>query len=453
MGWIRFITLAPGHFHAALVQKYSRPGVHPRVHVYGPLDDDTLAHCARIARFNHRPDNPTAWELEVHACSDYLERFVREQPGNTVVLSGRNRPKIGWMEVAVANGLHVLADKPWIIEPDDFPRLQRLLHAAEQREVIVWDILTERWEITNWLQREFVRDPDIFGTWQVGTPEEPGLVLRSVHFLNKLVSGQPLLRPWWWFDRRIAGEAMADVGTHLADLALGLVAPDQAVDFRNDIQMLSATQQPLGLSEDQFRHITGLRGFVPELEPYLQQGQLVYCGDQVATFRLRGVYVRLNTVWEWQSPGSDMHECTARGTRSIITIRQQPSHPPELSVSARHPSDHAELMKQLRQKCLSLQREFAGLSVADRGYEGHIQIPEHWRSNHEDHFAAVLDDYIRYAHDPSTIPSWEKSQALARYFITTQAVTLLRAGQERQPPDGVSTSGLAGGGRTPPSSS
>lgn len=424
---IRLITLAPGHFHAALVQKHARPGIDPRTHIYAPLDSDTLAHVSRIARFNLRPDDPTAWDIELHACSDYLERFVREQPGNTVVLSGRNQPKIAWMQAAVDNGLHVLADKPWIIDPADFSTLQQLLAKAELRELIVWDILTERLEITNRLQRELVRDAEIFGSWQAGTPEEPALTLRSVHFLNKRVSGEPLVRPWWWFDRRIAGEALADVGTHLADLAIGLVAPDQAVDFQTDIHMISATQQPLRISEEQFCQVTRLPGFVPELEPYLHGGQLLYCGDQTVNFRLHGVHVRLNTVWEWESPGHDTHECTARGSRSIISIRQQPYSAPELYVSATCPHEHTDLMKRLRQKCLSIQREFTGLSVADQGTAGHLQIPPRWRSSHEDHFARVMDDYIRYFQSPQSIPAWERPNALARYFITTQAVALLRA--------------------------
>ena len=38
---------------------------------------------------------------------------------------------------------------------------------------------------------------------------------------------------------------MADVGTHLADLALWFVAPDQTVDYATQIQMLAADRCPL----------------------------------------------------------------------------------------------------------------------------------------------------------------------------------------------------------------
>jgi len=95
------------------------------------------------------------------------------------------------------------------------------------------------------LQREFVRDADLFGNWQAGTPAHPALVLQSVHHLKKHVNGVPLVRPWWSFDPDTAGEAMADVGTHLADLAIWLVSPDQAVDYATQIRMLAADRTPL----------------------------------------------------------------------------------------------------------------------------------------------------------------------------------------------------------------
>src|SRR5262245_24295474 len=112
----QLVTLAPGHFHAAMVQKEARPGVDPRVHVYGPLDADLVAHFERIARFNTRPDNPTAWTVDVYAGPDWLDRFLAERPGNAVVVAGRNKPKIDVILAAVSAGYCVLADKPWIVE-------------------------------------------------------------------------------------------------------------------------------------------------------------------------------------------------------------------------------------------------------------------------------------------------------------------------------------------------
>jgi hypothetical protein len=94
MKQIRLITLSPGHFHAALVQKRMLPEVHRRCYVYAPLDCDSVAHLGRIAGFNCRLEDPTNWEVDFRSGADWLERFCREQPGNTVVLSGKNKPRL-----------------------------------------------------------------------------------------------------------------------------------------------------------------------------------------------------------------------------------------------------------------------------------------------------------------------------------------------------------------------
>jgi hypothetical protein len=425
---LRLITLAPGHFHAALVQKRALHGVHRRAHVYGPLDADTVAHLARVAAFNTRRDAPTAWEVDLRAGPDYLERFAREAPGNAVVLSGRNRPKIDLMRLAVETCLPVLADKPWVVEPADFPKLEGLFRQAELRDVFVWDMLTERFEITNWLQRELVRDPELFGAWQPGTPERPALLFHSVHCLKKTVNGQPLVRPWWWFDPDVSGEAMSDVGTHLADLAIWFVAPDQIVDYTTQIRMLAADRTPLLLTEDEFRQVTRLPNFPAELLPRVVNGQLYYAGGNTATFTLRGVHVRLNTEWEFESLGGDTHQSYAHGTRATVSVRQQPDGRAELYVGAADPADYPSVLKRLREKCDALQRELAGLGIADLGTEAQVLIPEGWRASHEDHFGAVMDEFVRYFHTPRAIPPWERPNALARYYITTKAVEMARGG-------------------------
>src|SRR5579885_3523247 len=132
----RLITLDPGHFHAALVQKEMYAGVARRTTVYAPLGTDLTAHLNRIARFNLRKENPTSWEVDVHASPDFLERMISERPGNIVVLSGRNRVKIRYIRAALEAGLHVLADKPWIIRPEDLPALEESLALAERRSLI-----------------------------------------------------------------------------------------------------------------------------------------------------------------------------------------------------------------------------------------------------------------------------------------------------------------------------
>ncbi len=332
------------------------------------------------------------------------------------------------MRHAVSNGLHVLADKPWIVEFADFPKLEELLREAELREVLTWDIMTERYEVTNLLQRELVRDAEIFGRWRSGTPELPALVLESVHYLKKDVAGQQLVRPWWWFDPAISGEAMADVGTHLADLALWLIYLDNAIDYQKDIQLLDADRWPLVLSDSQFRELTGLPKYIPELALRLVNGQLYYAGNNTATFALNGVHVKLGATWEYEAPadGGDTHNAVAHGTKGTLSIRQQPGTRPDVFVTSADPADHAEFFKRLQTKCAALQWRFPGVGLVDLGTEAQFTIPDQLRTTHESHFAAVLEEYVRYFNTPRAAPPWERPNALAKYYITTKSVEMAR---------------------------
>jgi hypothetical protein len=141
------------------------------VDVYAPLGLDLFEHLTRVAAFNTRSANPTRWETEVHASPDFFERMLRDKPGNVVVLSGRNRAKIDRIAASLDAGIHVLADKPWILESKDLPAMERALGHADDKGLVAFDIMTERFEITSILQRALVNDP---ATCRRAPPPRPG---------------------------------------------------------------------------------------------------------------------------------------------------------------------------------------------------------------------------------------------------------------------------------------
>ncbi|MBM3335483.1 oxidoreductase, partial [Candidatus Sumerlaeota bacterium] len=156
---MRLITLDPGHFHAALFQKEMLPGISRRVRIYAPFGPDLIAHLNRLAGFNLRKENPTNWELEICAAPDFFERMLSERAGDIVVLSGRGRGKIGRVQGCVDKGLHILADKPWILDTADLALASKALDAAEQKGVVAYDGMTQRFEISSIVQKELIHDP------------------------------------------------------------------------------------------------------------------------------------------------------------------------------------------------------------------------------------------------------------------------------------------------------
>jgi hypothetical protein len=91
---VRLVTLDPGHFHAALVQKSMYEAVDSVVHVYAPPGEDVQTHLQRIDQYNTRAESPTRWKEEVYTGNDFFEKMLSDKAGNVVVLSGNNGKKL-----------------------------------------------------------------------------------------------------------------------------------------------------------------------------------------------------------------------------------------------------------------------------------------------------------------------------------------------------------------------
>jgi predicted dehydrogenase len=426
---VRFMTLDPGHFHAALIHKEMYPGVSPRLDVYAPLGFDLTEHLGRISAFNDRPDSPTSWRAEIHTGPDFFERMLAERPGNVVVIAGRNAKKVDYILGSVNAGLHVLADKPWIVRSADLPRLEQALETAEARGVAAYDVMTERYEVTNAVQRELVNDPAVFGEPLLGTPEEPGVYMKSVHHILKTVAGAPLRRPLWWFEPAEQGEALSDVGTHLVDLALWTLFPDEALDHRRDVTLHSARAWRTRLSREQFARLTGSPEFPPRLAQWVEGDSLgCECNTQVV-FALRGVTVKLDVLWDDESTHADTHDAVYRGSKARVEVRQgeREAWRPEVYVVPNEGASGEEVLRAVTARVAALQDRWPGIAAAETSGEIRLTIPDRHRLGHENHFGEVASRFLEYVAAPASLPGWEKPNMLVKYFITTRGTELSHA--------------------------
>src|SRR5690606_17379446 len=124
---------------------------------------------------------------------------------------------------------------------------------ARQNNLLLYDIMTERSEITTILQREFSLLKEVFGELEKGTPEEPAVTKESVHHFFKYVSGSILTRPPWFMDVSQQGEGLVDVTTHLVDLIQWECFPDQVINYMHDISVNDARRWSTDMTLSEFR--------------------------------------------------------------------------------------------------------------------------------------------------------------------------------------------------------
>jgi predicted dehydrogenase len=412
---LRIVTVDPGHFHAGLIQKEALPELSDEAFVYAPLGPDLTAHLNRVAGFNLRKDNPTRWKLRVYAGADYWERLLADRPGDIVVLSGNSRGKIGRIQTLAGRKIHTLADKPWIIDHADFPKLEAALDAAARNGVAVFDGMTQRFEISCILQRELVSDPEI-----LGKPES--VEMESVHYLLKLVAGAPNLRPAWFFDIRQQGDGLADVGTHLVDLVQWILFPDQPIDWRRDIRILSKSRWPTVIPPADFTRVTGVKEFPEYLKDSVRPDGLHYQCNNRVVYTIRGVRAQLDVKWGYEAaPGSgDTELAIFRGSRSTVEVRQgkEENFKPELYV-APAAGQHAAVAAAVRRKVASLQQAWPGVAVREAAGRIHVAIPDVHRVGHEAHFALLVKRFLSYVDNPRSMPAWETPYMLSKYYVTT----------------------------------
>src|SRR5262245_64843745 len=153
------LFLDPGHFHAALTLRVSQPRAGDEILVYAREGAELRDFLALVERFNRRVQDPTRWRPVVTTCDDPLERLVAERRGDVVVLAGRNGGKARTMRRLHDAGFHVLADKPWLVEPADLAEIRASLDGWP----LAAEIMTGRHGVAAGLVRKVGGTPGPFG--------------------------------------------------------------------------------------------------------------------------------------------------------------------------------------------------------------------------------------------------------------------------------------------------
>lgn len=429
-GEVILMTLDPGHFHAALVQKAMKEQINPEVYIYAPEGPDVTNHLLQIEKYNSRAGNPTNWTSIVYTGDDFFNKMLQEKPGNVMVVAGNNRRKTEYIQQAIEQGIHVLADKPMAIDTDDFEILLEAFKTAEEKHLLLYDIMTERFEITTILQKMFSQIPEVFGELEKGTPENPAITKESVHHFFKYVSGEKIKRPPWFFDSEQQGEGLVDVTTHLVDLVQWECFPEKTIDYTKDIKIHKANRWPTEVSSNQFMEVTRLA----EIPDYLQQslsqeGSLQVYANGSILYEINGILAKVSVEWKYRAPegSGDTHYSVMRGTRSNLIIRQgqEEGYAPVLYIEPVNGVDPATFEKDLNQALETIHEAYTGVTIEKTEQSWKIIIPKQYKVGHEAHFGQVMDNFLHYLIE-GELPAWEVPNMITKYYITTKALEMAR---------------------------
>lgn len=420
-GEVKIITLDPGHFHASLVQKNMYDQISPEVYVYAPEGPDIKEHLKIVDSFNKRSENPANWTEKLYTGTDYLEKMFAEKKGNVVVLAGNNKLKTDYIKKSVEAGLNVLADKPMVISPEKFTQLEEAFKIAQEKGVLLYDIMTGRYEIKNILLRELSQLPEIFGKLQNGTPEQPAVESGSVHYYLKTVAGSTLVRPGWYYDVEQQGDGLVDVTTHMVDFIQWGCFPNQIIN-KSDIEMVSAKRWTTEINKEDFKSVTQLTEFPDFLKKDIKNNKLNVFANGEMIYKIKGVTCKLSIEWRSKSLDGkgDSQMTIMRGTNCTLEIRNG-----DLLIVANEKNDlglfagnlEKAVVQDLSQQGLGLEKKAKNIWK--------VTIPEKYNVPHETNFSQVMEKYMQYLKE-GKLPDWEVPNMITKYYTTTSALMLAR---------------------------
>jgi predicted dehydrogenase len=352
--------------------------------------------------------------------------MIAEKRGNVVVLSGNNQKKTDYILQSLQNGLNVFADKPMVIDAAGFEKLKQTFDVAAKNKLLLYDIMTERYEINTILQRELSMIPEIFGELQKGTPDNPAITKESVHHFYKYVSGSVLTRPAWFMDVSQQGEGIVDVMTHLVDLVQWECFPEQTIDYTKDININKAKRWATGMSMSEFKTITKQDSFPAYLHNSLTNDTSIgiYCNGEI-NYSVKGVHAKTSVIWNYKAPEGtgDTHYSIMRGSKANLIIRQgkEEEYKPTLYIEPTNTDPGYKLL--LAAGLTKLKEKYPGLELTQSGKGMKLIIPDKLKESHEAHFARVTEKFLDYLKNKN-MPAWEVPNMLAKYYTTTKALEL-----------------------------
>ena len=380
------LILEPSHFHAALALAAPQPLLARRVHVYARPGAELRDFLGNVSKLNRALRPESQWIFDVHESETPTQMLIEERRGDVVLLANRNDEKLPILAHLHQSGFHVLADKPWILNSDSLPYLDRVT----AKPPLAMDMMTGSHDPLARLLSRMVAHPVVFGAF---VTEVPAIEIEAVHHLCKVVAGAPVRRPPWYYDVNVQGDGMVDLHSHMVDDVLRLLGAGSALEPEPDFEVRDAQRYSTPVPLDVFRESTGEGAFPSNLADRIEGDTLRLACNGYVEYRLAGILVRQRAEWRPRQPpnGGDSYRSLVRGSCSSVEVTTGPEtgFRPQLDLLAASPRCAAAVEKTLE----VWTSEFSGLEVERAGKNRWVFRIEEPDSEHE-HLPDVLAEFL-----------------------------------------------------------
>jgi predicted dehydrogenase len=308
-----------------------------------------------------------------------------------------------------------------VIDKAGFEELINAYATAEKKGVLLFDMMTERYSLLNKVQKSLMQDTLLFGKIQQGTPDRPAIMESSVHHYYRGGKGT---RPFWFFDVSQQGEGIADVTTHLIDLTFWKTFPDEIIDYKKDIKVLSAKHWPVNITRTEFSKATSLSEIPESLNRYKKDTILEVFANGSINYQLKGINAGVKVEWRAATPkdGNDLRSAYTHGTKATLMISQTEGQKrPRLTVQKEGNISEKNFQLNLTHALSLLNTSYPGISFSAGSEYTEIVIPSDLEISRDQTFKVFIGHL-----ENRKFPEWEVPNTIAKYYITTTALEMAK---------------------------
>jgi len=197
------------------------------------------------------------------------------------------------------------------------------------------------------------------------------------------------------------------------------------------VELLWAKRWNTDMDGEAYERITRTAPFPDSLAPFLSGGVLGYPCNGAIGYRLRGVPVRVQSVWGLTTePTADDYRIACRGERADIVL-EHGAHADSgrrlvVSLHGKDKQVAASTLAGLGRLLLDWQKDFPGTALAERKDGWEIVVPPGLLIGHEEHFALVLDQFMGYL-EQGAWPEHLVPNIVTKYTLLAKASALAGA--------------------------
>jgi len=158
-----------------------------------------------------------------------------------------------------------------------------------------------------------------------------------------------------------------------------------------------------------------------------EQGNLAVFANGEIDYTLKGIHAKVSVIWNFEAPpgAADLHYSIMRGRYANLIVQQGEAeqYKPMLYVEPAGDRDGQAFAEALEKAIGQLSGTYKGLK-ADRMDNGRyrISVDPSLMTTHEEHFAQVTEKFLGFL-KAGKLPDWEVPNMLAKYYLTTKALT------------------------------